>query len=73
MLPKDFVNSPSLIKDVVLPKSTVVLVIPIDKEAPKGRIILPQVQTLRELLDNNCSAVVSTEVDLAETLTKLKN
>ena len=73
ILPNDFVNSPSLIKDVVLPKSTVVLVIPIDKEAPKGRIILPQVQTLRELLDNNCSAVVSTEVDLAETLTKLKN
>ena len=73
ILPNDFVNSPSLIKDVVSPKSTVVLVIPIDKEAPKGRIILPQVQTLRELLDNNCSAVVSTEVDLAETLAKLKN
>ncbi len=72
ILPNDFVNSPSLIKDIVLPKSTVVLVIPIDKEAPKGRIILPQVQTLRELLDNNCTAVVSTEVDLAETLAKLK-
>lgn len=72
ILPNDFVNSPSLIKDVVLPKSTVVLVIPIDKEAPKGRIILPQVQTLRELLDNNCTAVVTTEVDLAETLAKLK-
>lgn len=73
ILPNDFVNSPSLIKDIVSPKSTVVLVIPIDKEAPKGRIILPQVQTLRALLDNNCTTVVSTDVDLADTLAKLKN
>jgi len=72
MLPDDFVNSPPLIKDILSPESTVVLVIPIDKEAPKGRIILPQVQTLRELLDNRCISVVSTEEELPIALKKLK-
>lgn len=71
MLPDDFVNSPPLIKDILPPESTVVLVIPIDKEAPKGRIILPQVQTLRELLDNRCISVVSTEKELPSALKKL--
>ena len=42
-----------------VPKNdTAVLVIPIDKEAPKGRIILPQVQTIRDLLDNRAISVV---------------
>lgn len=72
ILPSEYINSPSLIKDIIPPKSTVILVIPIDKEAPKGRIILPQVQTLRELLDNNCTTVVSTEKNLSESLLKLK-
>ncbi|MCX7727728.1 MAG: 50S ribosome-binding GTPase, partial [Chitinispirillaceae bacterium] len=49
--PEDFFSSYKLISDIVPPRETVVLVIPIDKEAPKGRLILPQVQTLRELLD----------------------
>ena len=54
LLPEDFVNSPKIVGDLIPQGSTVILVIPIDKEAPKGRIILPQVQTLRDLLDNNC-------------------
>lgn len=72
ILPDDFVNSPNLIKDILPAESTAVLVIPVDKEAPKGRIILPQVQTLRELLDNRCISIVSTEKDLADALNKLK-
>ena len=43
MLPEEFVNSPAIAGDLIPPKSTVILVIPIDKEAPKGRLILPQV------------------------------
>lgn len=73
LLPEDFVNSPKILSDIVPSESTVVLVIPIDKEAPKGRIILPQVQTLRELLDNHCIAVVTTEQELEKTLDNLKN
>lgn len=53
-------------------KSTVILVIPIDKEAPKGRIILPQVQTLRDLLDNNCLSYVVKESELKDALDNLK-
>ena len=72
LLPEDFVNTPKIAGDLVEPKSTVVLVIPIDKEAPKGRIILPQVQTLRDLLDNNCLTYVVKESELKEALDNLK-
>lgn len=72
LLPEDFVNSPCILKDLIPEKSTVVLVIPIDKEAPKGRIILPQVQTLRELLDINCISVVVKESELEEALNNMK-
>ena len=46
-----------ILADLVQPGDTVILVIPIDESAPKGRIILPQQQTLRELLDLHCSAL----------------
>ncbi len=72
LLPEDFVNSPKIAGDLVPAKSTVILVIPIDKEAPKGRIILPQVQTLRDLLDSNCLTYVVKETELAEALKNLK-
>ena len=72
LLPEDFVNSPKIVGDLVPPKSTVVLVIPIDKEAPKGRIILPQVQTLRDLLDSNCLTYVVKESELKDALNNLK-
>lgn len=73
LLPDDFVNSPKIAGDLITEKSTVILVVPIDKEAPKGRIILPQVQTLRDLLDSNCVSVVVKESELKETLENLKN
>lgn len=72
LLPEDFVNSPKIVGDLVPAKSTVILVIPIDKEAPKGRIILPQVQTLRDLLDNNCLSYVVKEIELKDALDNLK-
>lgn len=72
MLPDDFVNSPKIVGDLVKENSTVILVIPIDKEAPKGRIILPQVQVLRDLLDNNCLSYVVKETELKRALDNLK-
>lgn len=72
LLPEDFVNSPKIVGDLIPQGSTVILVIPIDKEAPKGRIILPQVQTLRDLLDNNCVSIVVKESELKSAIDNLK-
>jgi [FeFe] hydrogenase H-cluster maturation GTPase HydF len=72
MLPEDFVNPPKIAGDLVEEKSTVILVIPIDKEAPKGRIILPQVQVLRDLLDSNCKVLSVKESELKEAIEGLK-
>lgn len=72
LLPEDFVNPPKIAGDLIPPKSTVILVIPIDKEAPKGRIILPQVQTLRDLLDSDCLSYVVKESELAQAIENLK-
>ena len=72
LLPDDFVNSPKIVGDLVPEGSTVILVIPIDKEAPKGRIILPQVQTIRDLLDSNCLPYVVKETELKQALENLK-
>lgn len=73
LLPEDFVNSPKIVGDLIPKGSTVILVIPIDKEAPKGRIILPQVQTLRDLLDNNCVSIVVKESELKSAIDNLKS
>lgn len=67
-----FINPPSILGDLVEKGSTVVLVVPIDKEAPKGRLILPQVQTIRDVLDNGCKALVVRETELKETMNELK-
>ncbi len=72
LLPEDFVNSPKIVGDLVPEGSTVILVIPIDKEAPKGRIILPQVQTIRDLLDSNCLTYVVKENELKQAIDNLK-
>ena len=72
LLPDDFVNTPKIAGDLVSEKSTVILVVPIDKEAPKGRLILPQVQTIRDLLDSNCMPYVVKETELKDALDNLK-
>lgn len=72
LLPDDFVNSPKIAGDLIPPKSTVILVVPIDKEAPKGRIILPQVQTIRDMLDSDCLSYVVKETELKQAIDNLK-
>ena len=72
ILPDDFVNAPKILADLVKPKDVVILVTPIDKEAPKGRLILPQVQTLRECLDEFCITVVVKETELIDAINNLK-
>lgn len=61
-----------LAADLVAPMDTVVLVVPIDSAAPKGRLILPQQQTIRDLLEAGAVTVVVRESELAQTLLKLK-
>ncbi|MDE6784444.1 MAG: [FeFe] hydrogenase H-cluster maturation GTPase HydF [Ruminococcus sp.] len=60
-----------IVGDLIKKNNMIVLVTPIDAAAPKGRMILPQVQTLRDILDSNAMAVFTTEFELAETLNKL--
>ncbi len=57
-----------LIGDLLEPGDVVVLVIPIDKAAPKGRLILPQQQTIRDILESGASALVCRNTELEETL-----
>ena len=60
-----------LIRDLVSAGDIVVLVVPIDLGAPKGRLILPQVQTIRDLLDAEAVAIVTKERELSRTLGRL--
>ena len=68
--PADFINRPGILSDLVGPGEAAVLVVPIDKEAPKGRLILPQVQSIRDLLDNDSFCVVVKERELREALSR---
>ncbi len=70
--PADFLQPPPLIGDLLPPGGLAVLVVPIDLEAPKGRLILPQVQTIRDALDNDAAALVVKERELAHILSILK-
>lgn len=62
----------TILGDLVQPGETVVLVVPIDSAAPKGRLILPQVQVLRDCLDHGILAAVCRETELAATLANLQ-
>ncbi|MDN5312590.1 MAG: hypothetical protein PWQ68_1563 [Thermoanaerobacteraceae bacterium] len=68
--PVDFSEIP-IISDLLNPGDFAVLVIPIDKAAPKGRLILPQQQTIRDILDHDAIAIVTKEYELKETLENL--
>ena len=57
--------------DLVPPGELAVLVVPIDLEAPKGRLILPQVQTIRDLLDGDAYCMVVKERELRDALDRL--
>ncbi len=70
--PDDFLNPPPIIGDLIPSKGLAVLIVPIDLEAPKGRIILPQVQTIRDALDNDSAALIVKESEYAHILDNLK-
>jgi len=60
-MPPTALKSRGLIGDLVNPGDIVLLITPIDIEAPEGRLILPQVQVIRDILDNDCTAIVLKE------------
>ncbi len=65
-------NSRRIVADLLDPYDFVVLVTPIDKAAPKGRLILPQQQTIRDILDAGAVPVVTRDTELPQTLAKLR-
>lgn len=68
--PIDF-EMPTIVGDIVKPKDKVILVAPQDIQAPKGRLILPQVQVIRDLLDNDCMALTIKDTELSDLLDSL--
>ena len=60
-----------ILSDLIEPGDVIVLVVPIDEAAPKGRLILPQQQVIRDALEASASIVVCKEIELEDTLTKL--
>ena len=71
-VPADFINPPTILGDLVPPGELAVLVVPIDTEAPKGRLIVPQVQSIRDLLDNDACCLVVKERELRQALDRLR-
>lgn len=69
--PADFIEHPAILSDLVGPGEMAVLVVPIDKEAPKGRLIMPQVQSIRDLLDGDAYCMVTKERELRDALSRL--
>jgi len=64
-------NERKIVGDLLKPLDFVVLVVPIDSSAPKGRLILPQQQTIRDILDAGAVAIVVKDTELKETLEKM--
>ena len=69
--PEHFIENPAILGDLVGPDELAVLVLPIDKEAPKGRLILPQVQAIRDLMDTDAMALMVKERELKSALARL--
>ena len=70
--PEDFINQPTILGDLAPKQSHVILLVPIDKEAPKGRLIMPQVQALRDALDNDQIVTVVKENEYKMALENMK-
>ncbi len=60
-----------LVGDIISKNDTILLVIPIDSAAPKGRLILPQQQTIRDILDSGATVIMTRDTEYKETLNKL--
>ena len=63
----------TLVRDLLQPADVVILVVPLDSSAPKGRIILPQQQVIRDVLEAGASALVCRDTELSDTLMHLKD
>ncbi len=72
LCPAEFLTPPPLVGDLVPAGGLVVLVVPIDLEAPKGRLILPQVQTIRDVLDQDAAVMVVKEREYRAYLERLR-
>jgi len=72
VVPDSFLAPPAILGDLLAPGQMAVLVVPIDLEAPKGRLILPQVQSIRDVLDNDAYCAVVKERELRDLLDNLK-
>ncbi len=72
LAPQNYIKPLPLIGDLIPEGGLVVMIMPIDKEAPKGRLILPQVQAVRDVLDNNAITVVTKETEYPLVLPLLK-
>ncbi len=70
--PDEFTDAPVLLGDLVRPGGLAVMVVPIDLEAPKGRLILPQVQAIRDVLDSDAATLIVKEREYASVLAQLK-
>lgn len=71
--PCEFVEDPVLVSDLITQGDTVLCVVPIDAAAPKGRLILPQVQVLRDILDSDALGIVVKEHELDKALGALRS
>lgn len=72
VVPEEFLSPPPIVADLVPAGELAVLVVPIDLEAPKGRLIQPQVQTIRELLDADAYCMMVKERELRDALERLR-
>lgn len=72
LLPKSFIQPPEPLDGIVPPGGTVLQIIPIDSQAPKGRIILPQVNVIRNALDHDYLSVVVTENRIKEAVERFR-
>lgn len=70
--PEDFINQPTILGDLAPKQSHIILLVPIDKEAPKGRLIMPQVQAIRDALDNDQIVTVVKENEYKMALANMK-
>jgi [FeFe] hydrogenase H-cluster maturation GTPase HydF len=71
--PEEFFNNPVILRDILGCKEIAIQVMPIDKEAPKGRLLLPQVQALRDSLDGDAISIVVKENELQDVFDALKS
>ena len=72
VLPEDAINTPPLLRDLLPPEGHVVMMVPIDTQAPKGRLILPQVQAIRDALDGNAVCTIAKESAFPELFDSFK-